>query len=161
MPAASYAFVLNGQVGLMSSRQMLTFGGKYFNVTNPTSGTAIAYGLQTGFSATANGLFGIQNTNPGGGANIYLDQLVRRSQLDGTDGHAGDEGRSVQRNRHRHHDGCRREPHPGEHQRGLRQHHRRLGAELRRRCRHGPSGGRDAEIAGPLVDPDRRGRQRG
>lgn len=49
--------------------------GKYFAVTNPTPGTAIAYASQTGFSATANGLFAIRNTNTIGGANLYLDYL--------------------------------------------------------------------------------------
>lgn len=69
------AVVLNGQVGFPSSRQMLAAAGKYFVVTNPTPGTAIAYALQTGFSATANGLFAIKNTNTVGGANIQLDYL--------------------------------------------------------------------------------------
>lgn len=54
---------------------MLAAAGKYFVVTNPTPGTAIAYALQTSFSATANGLFAIKNTNTVGGANIQLDYL--------------------------------------------------------------------------------------
>lgn len=66
------AFVLNGQVGLLSQRQMLSGGGKYFNVTNPTPGTAIVWATLTGFSATANGLFVIANT---GTKTIYLDSL--------------------------------------------------------------------------------------
>lgn len=68
-------FVLNGQVGLVAWREQLAGSGKYFIVTNPTPGTAIAYADQTGFSATANGLFGIQNTNASGGPTIYLDYL--------------------------------------------------------------------------------------
>src|SRR5688572_20225536 len=72
----SNAVVLNGQIGLTSSRQQLAAAGKYFNVTNPTPGTAIAYANKTSFSATANGLFSISNNNPSGGANILLDRLV-------------------------------------------------------------------------------------
>ena len=68
--------VLNGQVGLQSSRQMLAKAGKLFVATNPTPGTAIAYALKTGFSATANGLFSISNNNVSGtGASLYLDRL--------------------------------------------------------------------------------------
>lgn len=76
MPSSGSAIVLNGQIGFPSSRQMLAAAGKMFNVTNPTPGTAIAYANQTAFSATANGLFAIQNTNPSGGANIQLDSLT-------------------------------------------------------------------------------------
>lgn len=67
--------VLNGNVNLLTPRQGLAAAGKMFTVTNPTPGTAIAYALQTGFSATANGLFSISNSNPSGGANIILDKL--------------------------------------------------------------------------------------
>lgn len=70
------SLAVNGQLGLLSSREMMANAGKYFTVTNPTPGTAIAYALQTGFSATANGLFAIANNNPSGGANIYLDTLT-------------------------------------------------------------------------------------
>lgn len=73
---ASSQIVLNGQVGLLSNRDMLSGGGKYFVATNPTPGTAIAYSLKTSYSATANGLFCISNNNPQGGANIYLDHLL-------------------------------------------------------------------------------------
>lgn len=73
--ALTSQIILNGQVGLQPTRQQLAASGKSFNVTNPTAGTAIAYALQTSFSATANGLFVIQNTNPSGGASIYLDRL--------------------------------------------------------------------------------------
>ena len=69
------SIVLNGQVGLQSSRQMLAAAGKLFVATNPTPGTAIAYALKTGYSATANGLFSISNNNPSGGASLYLDRL--------------------------------------------------------------------------------------
>lgn len=51
---------------------MLAANGGYFSVTNPTSGTAIVWATLTGFSATANGLFLVQNT---GAKNIYLDYL--------------------------------------------------------------------------------------
>lgn len=69
------AIVVNGQVGLLTSRQQLAAAGKYFVVTNPTPGTAIAYAQKTGFSATANGLFTISNNNASGGANVQLDYL--------------------------------------------------------------------------------------
>ena len=69
------SIVLNGQVGLQSSRQMLAAAGKLFVATNPTPGTAIAYANKTAFSATANGLFSISNGNPSGGASLYLDRL--------------------------------------------------------------------------------------
>ena len=67
--------VLNGAVNLLSTRQGLAAAGKMFTVTNPTPGTAIAYANQTSFSATANGLFSISNSNATGGANIILDKL--------------------------------------------------------------------------------------
>lgn len=68
-------FLINGQVGLQPSRQQLAAAGNYFVATNPTEGTAIAYALQTSFSATANGLFSISNGNPVGGKTIFLDEL--------------------------------------------------------------------------------------
>lgn len=64
--------VVNGSTGLLSSRQMLAANGGYYSVTNPTSGTAIVWATLTAFSATANGLFLVQNT---GAKNIYLDYL--------------------------------------------------------------------------------------
>ena len=73
--ALTSQIILNGQVGLQPTRQQLAASGKSFTITNPTAGTAIAYALQATFSATANGLFLIQNTNPSGGASIYLDRL--------------------------------------------------------------------------------------
>lgn len=70
------AIVTNGQVGLLGSRGALAAAGKYFVVTNPTPGTAIAYALKTSYSATANGLFSISNGNPANsGINLYLDFL--------------------------------------------------------------------------------------
>lgn len=67
--------LINGQTNITSGRQALAAASSYFNVTNPTPGTAIAYALQTAFSATANGLFLIQNKNGVGGKNIYVDRL--------------------------------------------------------------------------------------
>src|SRR3954464_16051366 len=69
------AFVVNGNIGLLSSRQMLANSGVYYNVTNPTSGTAIVWATLTAFSATANGLLVVQNTDQVGGRNIYFDSL--------------------------------------------------------------------------------------
>src|SRR5882672_5186596 len=68
--------LLNGQIGLQSSRQSLVAAGKMFAATNPTPGTAVAYSLKTGFSISANGLFSISNNNPvASGINIQLDRL--------------------------------------------------------------------------------------
>jgi hypothetical protein len=67
--------VLNGQFALLSQRQVLAANGSYFAVTNPTPGTAIAYANVVAFSATANGLFVVQNT---GAKSIYLDYLYLR-----------------------------------------------------------------------------------
>lgn len=67
--------VLNGSLGLLSSRQVVGASGGYFIVSNPTPGTAIVHATLTAFSATANGLFVVQNT---GGKNIYLDYLYLR-----------------------------------------------------------------------------------
>jgi len=75
MPTQTSAVVLNGQVGLLSSRDILAGAGKYFVVTNPTPGTAVVAATVTAFSATANGFLLVQNTNPIGGANIYFDYL--------------------------------------------------------------------------------------
>ncbi len=72
---ANTAFVLNGNVGLLSSRQMLAGNGSYFAVTNPTIGTGIQAATVTAWSATANGLFLVQNNNAVGGKTIYLDYL--------------------------------------------------------------------------------------
>lgn len=72
---ANTSFVLNGNVGMMSSRQMLAANGSYFVVTNPTIGTGILSAVVTAWSATANGLFMVQNTNAPGGKTIYFDYL--------------------------------------------------------------------------------------
>ena len=72
---ASGSLVLNGQVGLVSSRQMLAGAGKYYVVTNPTPGTAIVCANSTAFSATANAIWAIANNNPSGGASIQVDRL--------------------------------------------------------------------------------------
>lgn len=71
----SSQILLNGTFGMPSSRQMLAAAGKTYSCHNPTPGTAIAYALKTGYSATANGLFSVSNGNPSGGANIQLDRL--------------------------------------------------------------------------------------
>ena len=61
----------------LSSRQQLANAGKSFIVTNPTPGTAIVHATLTSYSATANGLFLVQNNNTSSsGVNIYLDQLL-------------------------------------------------------------------------------------
>lgn len=70
--AGANAVVVNGQIGLLTTRQMLAASGSYFTVTNPTSGTAIVWATLTAFSATANGLFVIANQ---GSKNIYLDSM--------------------------------------------------------------------------------------
>lgn len=67
--------VLNGQIGLLSSRQQLAADGKFFTVQNPTPGTAVVWATLAAYSATANGLFVIRNTNTVGGADIHLDRL--------------------------------------------------------------------------------------
>ncbi len=68
-------FVLNGQISSLTTQQQFASLGKVFVVNCQTPGTAIAYAALTSFSATANGLFVIKNTNPSGGANIYLNRL--------------------------------------------------------------------------------------
>lgn len=69
---------VNGTVNTLSSRQAIALGGKYFTVTNPTIGTPVVGATITAWSATANGLFVIQNNAPSGGANIVLDSLMMR-----------------------------------------------------------------------------------
>ena len=66
------AVVLNGTIGLPTSRQMVAASGGYFSVTNPTLGTGVAYALKTSSSATANGLFSISNA---GLKTIQLDRI--------------------------------------------------------------------------------------
>lgn len=70
------AVVVNGNIGLLTSQQMLANGGNLFVVNCQTPGTAIAYAALTAWSATANGLFVIYNGNAAnGGKNIYLNRL--------------------------------------------------------------------------------------
>lgn len=76
MPAN--AIVVNGNVNLLSARNALAQQGKYFTVTNPTIGTPVVGATIVAWSATANGMFVIQNGAPSGGANIYLDRLYLR-----------------------------------------------------------------------------------
>lgn len=66
--------IVNGQVGLTSSRQLLAQAGKMFAVTSVVN-TPIAYANKTSFSATANGLWSVSNNNATGGANIQIDRL--------------------------------------------------------------------------------------
>ena len=69
--------LINGRVGTLSVRQQLASAGKYFNVTNPTPGTAVAYANKVAYSTTANGLLSVSNNNPSeSGINIYLDTLA-------------------------------------------------------------------------------------
>lgn len=72
------SIVLNGQIGLPSSRQQIAQAGKYFTVSNPTIGTPVVGATITAWSATANGLFVIANTAPSGGPDVVLDFLRLR-----------------------------------------------------------------------------------
>lgn len=69
------AVIVNGQYSALSAQQQFASLGKSYVVNCQTPGTAIAYAALTAFSATANGLFVIKNTNPTGGASIYLQRL--------------------------------------------------------------------------------------
>ncbi len=69
------SLVLNGSIGLMSQQDMLAANNSLFVVNCQTPGTAIAYAQLTSFSATANGMFVIANTNASGGANIWIKRL--------------------------------------------------------------------------------------
>ncbi len=75
---AATAVVLNGQIGLLSSRQMIAATGKYFTVTNPTIGTPVVGATCAAWSATANGLFVVANNAGVGGPTIYLDRMYLR-----------------------------------------------------------------------------------
>jgi len=75
---SAFAFVLNGQVGLPSSRQILAANGKFFTVTNPTIGTPVVGALKTAWSATANGMLVVANNAPIGGPSIYFDRYYLR-----------------------------------------------------------------------------------
>ena len=70
------AFVLNGNIGLLSNQQMLAAGGALFSVNTPSPGTGVAYAQLTSFSATANGLFVISNGAAANGKSIYLQRLT-------------------------------------------------------------------------------------
>ncbi len=70
----SNALVLNGQISLLPLRASLAAAGKMFVVTTAVN-TPIAYAQVTGYSATANGLWSLSNSNPTGGANLYVDRL--------------------------------------------------------------------------------------
>jgi hypothetical protein len=72
------AFVLNGQVGLPSARQLIALAGKYFVVVNPTIGTPVVGATITAWSATANGMFVFANGAAAGGPSIVLDRLTLR-----------------------------------------------------------------------------------
>lgn len=79
MPAPVFPGVVsvNGQLGLLPTRDMLAASGSYFNVSEPTTGTGVAYALKTATSATDNGLLLVRNTNPvDGGKSIYFDRLL-------------------------------------------------------------------------------------
>ena len=69
--------VVNGNLGLPSARQIMSYNGSAWSVSNPTMGTAVVSATLTSSSATANGLFLIRNTLPtGSNKNIILDQFV-------------------------------------------------------------------------------------
>ena len=72
------SILLNGQIGLPSSRQQLAQAGKYFTVSNPTLGTPVVGATIVAHSATANGLFVIANNAASGGPDIVLDYLWLR-----------------------------------------------------------------------------------
>lgn len=72
------AVVINGVVGFPSARQQMALAGKYFTVTNPTIGTPVVGATITAWSATANGMFVIQNGAPAGGPSIVLDSMYLR-----------------------------------------------------------------------------------
>lgn len=72
------SIVVNGVVNQFSQRNAAALAGKYFVVTNPTIGTPVVGATITAWSATANGLFVVQNQAEAGGANIVLDRMVLR-----------------------------------------------------------------------------------
>lgn len=74
MPFGTGPVVVNGQLGLQSYRQSMAYQGKMFLVSSVVN-TPIAYALVTSYSATANGLFSISNSNALGGNVIQLDRL--------------------------------------------------------------------------------------
>lgn len=63
---------------IIPTKHLLADEGSYFICTNPTIGTAVAYGAQTSFSDTASGLFVIKNGDSPSrwdSKRIYLDYL--------------------------------------------------------------------------------------
>lgn len=72
---AANAIVVNGALSVLPPDQAAAGNGQYMVVTNPTPGTAIAYAQQVAFSATANGMFAIQNSEVLGGRSVYIDYL--------------------------------------------------------------------------------------
>lgn len=64
---------VNGQIGLLSNRQLLAAAGATFKVGSAAS-TAVVYSLAAASSTTGNGLFAISNA-AGSGKNIYLKRL--------------------------------------------------------------------------------------
>lgn len=72
---AQTSLIVNGTLGILPQRALLAANGAYFTVSEPTTGTGVAYALQTATSATANGFLLVRNTNSVGGKNIYFDQL--------------------------------------------------------------------------------------
>ena len=68
--------VLNGQLNAVPPRQAVAASSNYYVATNPTPGTGVLFGTVTAFSATADGLFTIANTNAAGGRTIQLDALT-------------------------------------------------------------------------------------
>ena len=57
----------------MDAANLLAADGFSFRASNATPGTAIAMGIQTTFSATANVLAVIENFDSGGGKSLFLD----------------------------------------------------------------------------------------
>lgn len=69
---------VNGTFNPTTSRQFLAGQGKYFTATNPTIGTPVVGATIIAWSATANGMFVIQNKAVSGGPSIYLDTMTLR-----------------------------------------------------------------------------------
>lgn len=67
--------VVNGTLNTLSAQQNLAADDDLFVVNCQSPGTAIAYAVLTAFSATANGLFVISNSEAVGGKDIVLHRL--------------------------------------------------------------------------------------
>jgi hypothetical protein len=65
---------VNGQIGLLSNRQLLAAAGSSFKVQSAAS-TAVVYSLAVGSSTTGNGLFAISNA-AGSGKTVHLKRLT-------------------------------------------------------------------------------------